>query len=46
MSVTQVGNCVTLLFAVTTAVEGLLRLGPLAQSTLMLTAVLRRLSGK
>jgi hypothetical protein len=35
-----------LLFAVTTAVDGWLTLGSLAQSTVIAAAVLRRLSGR
>jgi hypothetical protein len=37
------GNWMTLLLAVTTAVDGWLMLGPLAQSTLIAVAVVRRL---
>jgi hypothetical protein len=39
------GRWLPLLFAVTTAVGGWLMLGPLAQSTLIATAVVRRLRG-
>ena len=39
------GSWLPLLLAVTTAVVGWLMLGPLAQSTLIAAAVLRRLKG-
>jgi hypothetical protein len=41
----KLGNCLPLLLAMTTAADGWLTLGPLAQSTLIGAAVLRRLSG-
>jgi hypothetical protein len=41
----KVGHWLPLLLAVTTAVDGWLVLGPLAQSTLMAAAVLRKLKG-
>ena len=40
------GKWLPFLVVVTTAVEGCLTVGPLAQATLIATAVLRRISGK
>jgi hypothetical protein len=42
----RLGKWLPLLFAVTTAVDGWLTLGSLAQSTVIAAAVLRRLRGK
>ena len=40
------GKWLPLVLVVTTAVEGCLRVGPLAQATLIATAVLRRITGR
>jgi hypothetical protein len=42
----RLGKWLPLVFAVMTALDGWLALGSLAQSTVIATAVLRRLSGK
>jgi hypothetical protein len=40
------GNWLAVVLAVTTALEGCMTVGPLAQSTLIAAAVFKRLSGK